>query len=523
MVGWEKQVKKNRWFWLGMAAILVVSLALRFWGLGRFNTLVFDEVYYANFASKFLQGRQEFGGHPPLSTYLIAGGIWISEQLGWGSEATRNGLTGLYISTVSYRWLNALTGAWIPLVVGAIAFQLTHRRTYALIAALLMALDGMFLVESRYALNNVYLVLFGLLGHLGLLIALNRVSAPQGKSRSLLFPLVLSGVGFGASIGIKWNGAGFVLGAIALWVLAWIVKWVRPQLLDRPALPMAATDATAEARLDSEPSQWRSPLAALPQLKLWQVALTFGVIPAITYYVSWLPYAALNPEVSVWEWQGQVLSYHERVGGMDAHPYCSRWLSWLWMIRPVAYFYQTAHAPGEPSPIVGPPLPNEAGRIIYDVHAMGNPPLWWASTLAIAVVLGLVVLRGGQAIARSRGDGHAIAPFAATGFPVSVHPLTWVWTAVFLCINWGANFLPWAKVTRCTFIYHYMGSLVFAILAIALLVDGWLDSLRGWHRVVALTTVLVVALGFIFWLPLFLGLPISPADMQTRRWFASWI
>jgi len=47
--------------------------------------------------------------------------------------------------------------------VAGIAYQLSHRRSYAFIAALAAA-DGLFLVESRYALNNVYLVIFGLLG-----------------------------------------------------------------------------------------------------------------------------------------------------------------------------------------------------------------------------------------------------------------------------------------------------------------------------------------------------------------------
>jgi len=50
---------------------------------------------------------------------------------------------------------------FIPLVVAGIAYQLSHRRSYAFIAALFAAADGLFLVESRYALNNVYLVIFG--------------------------------------------------------------------------------------------------------------------------------------------------------------------------------------------------------------------------------------------------------------------------------------------------------------------------------------------------------------------------
>nr|WP_322505476.1 phospholipid carrier-dependent glycosyltransferase [Chroococcidiopsis cubana] len=46
-----------------------------------------------------------------------------------------------------------------------IAYQLSDRRSYAVIAAIFAAADGLFLVESRYALNNIYLVILGLLGH----------------------------------------------------------------------------------------------------------------------------------------------------------------------------------------------------------------------------------------------------------------------------------------------------------------------------------------------------------------------
>ncbi len=151
------------WFSMGIAAVFLLSVSLRFWGLSRFNTLVFDEVYYAKFANNYLTRTPFFDGHPPLSKYIIAIAIWLGSHLPFGQDAV-NSLTGSMRSTWSYRWLNALTGSFIPLVVAGIAYQLSHRRSYALIAALFAAADGLFLVESRYALNNVYLVIFGLLG-----------------------------------------------------------------------------------------------------------------------------------------------------------------------------------------------------------------------------------------------------------------------------------------------------------------------------------------------------------------------
>lgn len=148
------------WFWLSMTGVAIGSLLVRCWGLSQLNSLVFDEVYYARFANNYLIGTPFFNTHPPLAQYLIAVGIWIGSLP--ASPDGVNALTGS--SMLSYRWMNAATGSLVPLIVGAIAYWLSQNRAYTLMAALLTAADGLLLVESRYALSNIYLVFFGLLG-----------------------------------------------------------------------------------------------------------------------------------------------------------------------------------------------------------------------------------------------------------------------------------------------------------------------------------------------------------------------
>ncbi|GAC1489647.1 MAG: hypothetical protein NVS2B14_01090 [Chamaesiphon sp.] len=72
------------WFGIGITSVFFISVFLRFWGLGRFNTLVFDEVYYAKFANDYLMGTSFFNAHPPLSQYIIAIGIWLGTHLPFG-------------------------------------------------------------------------------------------------------------------------------------------------------------------------------------------------------------------------------------------------------------------------------------------------------------------------------------------------------------------------------------------------------------------------------------------------------
>jgi dolichyl-phosphate-mannose-protein mannosyltransferase len=464
------------WFWFGIAGVLFVSLALRFWGLERFNSLVFDEVYYAKFASSFLKRENIFTGHPPLSSYIIAFGIWLSEHMQWGT--VKNNLAGLTLSPFSYRWLNGLTGAFIPLWVGAIAYQLTHRHRYALIAAILIAADGLFLVESRYALNNVYLITFGLIGQLFFLLALRAQSVQRWAW------LTLSGIGFGAAAAIKWNGLGFLLGAYGVWAIGWVLHGVR-----------------SKHEVKTEDATWQSPLANLSQIHLGHVLLAWAIVPALVYYVSWIPYIQVDPSNEFWDLQRKTLDYHERVGGLSAHPYCSYWYTWVLMLRPIAYYYQAA--PNNP-------------KIIYDVHAMGNPFLWWFSTAAIVVFLGLLIQRFWQGlIALQNRSAGEILHLPRLGVRS--------WAVIYLLTNWGANLLPWVRVTRCLFLYHYMESLIFAVLAIALLMDHWLQSSQNWRNITGFTVICLILVAFIFWMPIYLGLPLSPIDLQIRRWLPSWV
>jgi dolichyl-phosphate-mannose--protein O-mannosyl transferase len=492
----------QRWFPLGLLGLLIGSLALRFWGLERFNTLVFDEVYYVKFAHNYLTQTPFFDGHPPLSKYLIAIGIWIGNQLPIGREAV-NSEAGAAYSTWSYRWLNALLGALIPLVVSGIAYQLTRRRSYALLAGGLTALDGMGLVESRYALNNVHLLLLGLLGLWFLLLALDRVS-PIARSGWL----IASGVAFGASASIKWNGLWFLLGAYGVWAAAWVVRWARS--LDTTTPPEVAW---------TEPEHDRSPLSRLTRISWWQLLLNLAVIPFVTYFLIWLPHLQLNAKAGIWQdfWtlQQQILEYHQRVGSdPTVHPYCSTWFSWLVMWRPVAYFYQVTAA-GAPLPDGKSTLVPSEGRVIYDVHSMGNPILWWLSTAAIAIVLLVLIQHWVEWVMLKRQN--SLAAQRSELAPIDL------WLLVFLAVNYLANLLPWVRVSRCVFLYHYMGASIFAMMALAWFVDRWLRMNEPRFRMMGISVLLLVFLGFWFWLPVYLGLPLTPAEFRLRMIFPTWV
>lgn len=476
----------KKWFWIGITGVFLLSLTLRFWGLGRFNTLVFDEVYYAKFGNDYLNHVPFFDGHPPMGKLIIAIGIWISSHVPfWKHEV--NGLTGSLLSPIAYRWMNAFSGSFIPLLVAGIAYQLSYRRSFALIAALFTACDGIFLVESRYALINQYIVIFGLLGQWFLLLAL----AHQRKQR--IFWLILSGIAFGASVATKWNGLCYLLGTYLIWIIAWLkdalsAKRPKDKIAEKPAIhPL-------------------SPLQNLTQINVFQIFFYLAIIPVVIYSIVWIPHLQLDTRYDFIEVHKQILAFHERLGGNSpkVHPYCAPWYTWPLMIRPIAYFYGTVQSIKDSLPVLGPPLPSGTGKVVYDVHAMGNPFLWWFSLFALVFLTAMLVSQFIIPWIRQKR-------FSA---PTVLSIDTWI--ALYLVVNYAANILPWVTVTRCVFIYHYMTGVVFAFLAIAWLVDQSLRSYYKEFRVFGVTVIFLVLFALVFWLPIYLGLPLSEEAYEQR-------
>jgi dolichyl-phosphate-mannose-protein mannosyltransferase len=441
-------------FW-GIICIFTISIVLRFWGLGRFNSFVFDEVYYAKFANNYLTNTKFFNSHPPLSQYLIAIGIWIGDRLPIGQDNV-NTLTGSLHTTFSYRWMNALFGSIMLPVVAALAYQLSQQMSYAFLATLFISLDGLFLIESRYALNNIYLVFFGLLGQLLVLIASNH----SGNHR--LFLTIAAGISFGASVACKWNGLWFLLGIYILLILA---------------------KAWQVVKSDQHTADTNSLFDRLAKIPTLEIINSFIIVPLVTYSLLWIPHLIQNPQPNFTDVQWRILNYHEHIGnGAKVHPYCANWYTWPLLMRPLAYYFLEYK-------------PN----YYYDVHAMGNPVLWWLALVAIFGSMWLIIKNFGLAPIRELNIDRIAIP-------------------LFMVTNYAANLLPWVKVTRCLYIYHYMGAVLFAIMGLAWWVDLGLRSSSKLWQVASLTTIFSVAASFVFWLPIFLGLSIEKTDLSYRLW-----
>lgn len=418
--------------WIGVVLLWLVSLLMRLWQLDVIEPPVFDEVYFPKFAESYLQGTTSYDVHPPLGKYFIMLGIQI-----WGSNP------------FGYRIMTALTGSLIPVLIAGVLYRLSGKQSLAFLGGALALLDGHFLVESRFGLINVYLVVFGLLAQVFLLAGLER----RGWQRTLHF--AASGLMLGASAAVKWNGLGFALGFAALGVLAWVL------------------------RLRRYPT--KGFLAAIPQVRWWHYLLCFMAIPALLYVVQWVPHLSLSqPGLNLEGFWPALSGIHQSIAsnhtnanvgvGTDApvHPYCSPWYSWPLLARPISYHFVAE------------------GDIWTSVNVIGNPILWWLSTLTM---LGTLV-----------------------GLSFRFNPL-----AAYCLIGFLANWLPWAMVRRCVFLYHYMSAYTFAIMGLAYVL-WWLWQQPGYQRWLAELSLVAIIACFFFFLPLWYGWPLTTAQFYQRMW-----
>jgi dolichyl-phosphate-mannose-protein mannosyltransferase len=452
MSNWSKQTTitpiarlSDRIIWLsehpvfGVMAIALVAFASRFWNLDGTADVVFDEVYYPKFAQNYLRGETLFDAHPPLAKYIMALGIKIFGYAPFG-----------------YRCMTALAGSLLPLVTYELIWQLSDRRGWAWLTGWFVAMDGLLLVESRFGLINIYILLFGMLSHLCMVLALKR-------SRQRWFWVLASGLMLGASISVKWTGLAYVVGLFALMGYAW--------------------------------SRYRQTLNA-PQIVIGLI-----ILPIAFYFVQWIPHLMINPERDIWELHRQILGFHQNLGvgkTEPIHPYCSPWWSWVLLIRPVAYFFEMR--------------PNS---MVQFVHAMGNPLLYWLSAIALLIGLSFLIA------SKLRFPPKLINQI---NFETRSHsPSTLFWFTFYVITSFLAHWLPWSLSKRCIFLYHYMPASVFAFATLALLVSlMWRSPLQE-LRELGSGIVGAIAIAFIFWMPIYIGLPISSGYLPVLMWLPSWI
>jgi dolichyl-phosphate-mannose-protein mannosyltransferase len=317
-----------------LVLVLLFAAAFRFFGLGYPAQEYFDEVYHAKTALQYLDGEPPTEWvHPPTSKLLIAIPVWLFGYKPW-----------------AWRLAPAIAGTLLAGVFLLLARRVLPNERAARLATLVLLCDGVFLVQSRVAMTNVFAVLFQLLSAL---LVLRWANTRRLHAR----PALAAGLALGLALSTRWT-------SLFAWAFLGLVFLVLR--LARRREPAPELDAEEPGHLA------REALLAL---------VVFALVPAVVYLLSYVPLMLQARPTSAVEWgravvetvkaQRDIWSYHANLRA--THAYFSAWWTWPLLYRPTWYFFWAGDG------------------IVRGIIALGNPAIWWASLpiSAWALVSGL--------------------------------------------------------------------------------------------------------------------------------------
>lgn len=329
--------------------LVIVAAGLRFWKLEEPNELVFDEVYFVEQGKNYLRGKEFMDPHPPFAKLAIGASVAL-----FGGEAS------------GYRIFNAVCGTLLVGVAYLTGRKLLGDGLAAFVTAAAVAFDGLFIVDSRIAVIDIWYVTFGAIAYLLLFQYLR--TPPIDRRPGIL---VFLGIALGLNLASK------------LFIPAF--TWMTVVFF------LAVISVHAE-RLHKSSQPWLRGLAPAALVTCAATAM---------YLAVYLPHYWLGWWHSIWD----IPKYFKDVVGYEAavadatHPYSSKWYTWPFLLRPVWYHFKD--------------VPNDASHVI-GVWGGGNPILWWGGFAAILV-----------AFARGVRERHFASVFLCTAF--LLHYIVWSW------------------------------------------------------------------------------------------------
>lgn len=379
------------------------------------DSCYFDEIYHARTAWEHLHGVWPYEiSHPPLGKLIIGLGISLfgMTPFGWRFSGT---LFGVLMLPLIYIFIKKMLDDTLAAACGTV----------------LLATDFLHFVQTRIATIDTYAVFFILAMYLFMYLFIT-----TDEKRYL----ALSGVLFGLGAASKWTclyaGAGLAV--------IWLVYHLRHREKFLKDIPFSV--------------------------------LFFVVVPAVIYYVSYIPYGLAKGDVpvfsagyaaTVWENQKFMFNYHSAL--VAEHPYSSKWYMWLLDIRPILYYLEYT---------------DDGLRSSFG--AFMNPLLCWGGLVALFVVGWDAILN------KSR-------------------------SAMFIIAGYLAQLVPWMFVTRLTFEYHYFPCSVFLVLALAYVFTIIKKNSKCY--VYAFTALSVIL--FIWFYPVLSGAYVD-SNTVMFKWLPTW-
>lgn len=203
--------------------------------------------------------------------------------------------------------------------------------------------------------------------------------------------------------------------------------------------------------------------------------IVFVLIPIAVYVLSYF----LFPKVSIYRvdsFQGLVditkgmFQYHNSL--KETHPFSSNWYTWPMMLKPVWYYVDTY------------------GSWKRTISGIGNPVIWWTGIAGMLFALY-------QAVRYHKKEALVLV-------------------VAILCM-----YLPYMRISRDMFLYHYFPVVPFMMLSIVFLIQ-YLEKKTKKCYLTWLYLALVI-ISFLYFFPVVSGQKKTTKQIEHRAWLKDWI
>ncbi|PIY79440.1 MAG: hypothetical protein COY81_02645 [Candidatus Pacebacteria bacterium CG_4_10_14_0_8_um_filter_43_12] len=437
-----------------LLVILAFAYLTRMYRLNLPEKYMFDEVYHAVTAKLIAQNdprAYEWWNPPPEPNTAVD---WLHPPLAKYFQALS--IVAFGENSFGWRFSSVVFGTMVIVLVYHLSYQLTQRQGVALTAAALASFDGLLLVQSRIAMNDIDVTFFILLT---LLLYL------KYRQNLAWHLLLLTGISLGLAMASKWSGI-FILFSI------WFFEILQLKLF----------------LFQINWKKWREQLLTKKNLNQSLQFLGFLVVMPVLVYI--LSYTQMFLQGKDWhhfvKLHQQIIYYQTHL--KETHPYQSRPLQWALDLRPVWYNVE----------YLGPSR--------SDIYAFGNPILYWAGLLAVIALL----LTGVQTLfSRLTVKGLKLKKIIILLLKAALQSPVFV-----LLSSYFAVWLPWQFSPRIMFFYHYTPAVPFLCILLSIQLSR-LYQRGGVYQLMVIGLVSSIFVCFLIWYPHLVGIPVAN---QLANW-----
>ena len=499
----------SRWRMIQLG-LLVMALATRLSMLHRptdAGTPIFDEKHYApqawqmwrGWSGPFIGGIEDNPGfglvvHPPLAKQMESLGMAIFgySPLGW-------------------RIITALTAVAVILLIASIARRVSRSDMVGLLAGTLALCEGILFVTGRSAMLDHMQTLFVVAAAY---CAVRDYEQMEQRFRKAWEQGRIHNHPYGPRMGFRWwrFTAGLALGA------SLSIKWSGLYYMAFFGVTVVAVDCLRRYRY-----RVSKPIKGTLLMDCWPAFASVVILPVALYFFSFRAWFASDSSVyrhaiesgqaegftggplvqmlpqslqNFLYYQYSVLQFHTELTNSNGHihPWESKPWSWLVSARSLMYY--------------NPPADDEGMRHI--VLLVGTPAIWWPCVPVLLWALWCLVIR---------------------------RDIRWLIPVV----GFSAGFLPWLpNIDRQMYLFYAVNLAPFLLIALALAMGQLLHYridppgtpmhkygvVTLWRRhtgaVLVVAYVMLVVWNFLFFLPMYTGMPMSTMDWISRIWLPSW-